>query len=147
MTNDDTHKDCVFCQPRLAGEITCAGQCVIVDAQESLFPGFTRVIWHDHVREMTDLTSEQRQDFMAVVFDVEQIMRATLKPHKVNLASLGNQTPHLHWHVIPRFEDDVAFPGPVWVSGIDSVAAEHRREQTASALADYHEALIQRFTA
>jgi diadenosine tetraphosphate (Ap4A) HIT family hydrolase len=32
----------------------------------------------------------------------------------MNLASLGNQVPHLHWHVIPRFEDDAHFPDPVW---------------------------------
>jgi diadenosine tetraphosphate (Ap4A) HIT family hydrolase len=32
----------------------------------------------------------------------------------MNLASLGNQTPHLHWHLIPRFTDDSHFPQPVW---------------------------------
>lgn len=147
MTEDNPQTDCVFCRSPLAGEIVRTGQCMIVDAQEPLLPGFTRVIWNAHVREMTDLTVVQRQDFMAVVFEVEQIMRATLKPHKVNLASLGNQTPHLHWHVIARFDDDIAFPDPVWVSGTDTQAAQRRREQTASALAHYHKTLIQRFTA
>jgi diadenosine tetraphosphate (Ap4A) HIT family hydrolase len=32
----------------------------------------------------------------------------------VNLAALGNQVPHLHWHIIPRFADDAHFPDPVW---------------------------------
>jgi diadenosine tetraphosphate (Ap4A) HIT family hydrolase len=32
----------------------------------------------------------------------------------MNLASLGNMTPHVHWHVIPRFRDDRHFPTPVW---------------------------------
>ena len=41
-------------------------------------------------------------------------MRQVLNPTKINLASLGNMTPHLHWHVIPRFADDVNFPNPVW---------------------------------
>jgi diadenosine tetraphosphate (Ap4A) HIT family hydrolase len=37
-----------------------------------------------------------------------------LQPDKINLASLGNVVPHLHWHVIPRFADDPHFPNPVW---------------------------------
>jgi len=36
------------------------------------------------------------------------------KPTKINLASLGNMVPHLHWHVIARFEGDARWPAPVW---------------------------------
>ena len=36
------------------------------------------------------------------------------KPDKINLACLGNLTPHIHWHVIPRFYDDNHFPGSIW---------------------------------
>jgi diadenosine tetraphosphate (Ap4A) HIT family hydrolase len=43
-------------------------------------------------------------------------MREHLRPEKINLASLGNQVPHLHWHVIARFSDDAHFPGPIWAS-------------------------------
>jgi diadenosine tetraphosphate (Ap4A) HIT family hydrolase len=78
------------------------------------YPGFCRVIWTDHVREMTDLDPADRQLFMRAVFCVEEALRGSLKPHKVNLASLGNLTPHLHWHVIPRYENDAAFPRPIW---------------------------------
>jgi diadenosine tetraphosphate (Ap4A) HIT family hydrolase len=60
---------------------------------------------------------------MSIVLAVEQALRRVLNPDKVNLASLGNMTPHLHWHVIPRFRDDRHFPNPVW----GQVAArEHR---------------------
>jgi diadenosine tetraphosphate (Ap4A) HIT family hydrolase len=48
------------------------------------------------------------------VFATEAALRATLAPTKMNLAALGNMTPHLHWHVIPRFADDSHFPQPVW---------------------------------
>jgi diadenosine tetraphosphate (Ap4A) HIT family hydrolase len=36
------------------------------------------------------------------------------KPHKMNVAALGNQVPQLHVHVIARFVDDPAWPKPVW---------------------------------
>jgi diadenosine tetraphosphate (Ap4A) HIT family hydrolase len=51
---------------------------------------------------------------MRIVFAVEDALRALISPHKINLASLGNVVPHLHWHVIPRFESDSHFPNPVW---------------------------------
>jgi diadenosine tetraphosphate (Ap4A) HIT family hydrolase len=51
---------------------------------------------------------------MAVVFAVESSLRELCAPDKVNLASLGNQTTHVHWHVIPRFRDDRHFPDAVW---------------------------------
>jgi diadenosine tetraphosphate (Ap4A) HIT family hydrolase len=53
---------------------------------------------------------------MRVVFAVESALRELLKPDKINLASLGNMTPHVHWHVIPRFGNDPHFPQSVWSS-------------------------------
>ena len=85
---------------------------VLVD--EGDFPGFARVIWNDHVREMTDLAAADQQHLMQAVFAVERAQREVLAPTKINLASLGNVTPHLHWHVIPRAVDDSHFPQPVW---------------------------------
>lgn len=85
---------------------------VLIDDAD--YPGFARVIWNRHVRELTDLAASERSELMTAVFAVEGALRATLAPDKINLASLGNQTPHLHWHVIPRFADDAHFPHPVW---------------------------------
>ena len=88
--------------------------CRVVRVDEPGYPGFCRAIWNKHVREMTDLTMDERARFMPVVFTVEAALRELLHPDKVNLASLGNATPHLHWHVIPRFVDDPHFPNPIW---------------------------------
>jgi diadenosine tetraphosphate (Ap4A) HIT family hydrolase len=51
---------------------------------------------------------------MDVVWAVEEAQRAVLSPEKINLASFGNMTPHVHWHVIPRYLDDAHFPNPTW---------------------------------
>lgn len=90
------------------------GLCRVVSVDEPGLPGFLRVILNRHEREMTDLAERDRTAFMAVVFAVEAHARRCLEPDKMNLASLGNLTPHLHWHVIPRWRDDRHFPGPVW---------------------------------
>lgn len=85
---------------------------VLVDDRD--FPGFARVVWNDHVREMTDLEPAMQSRLLETVLAVERAQREVLGPAKINLASLGNITPHLHWHVIPRFADDSHFPQPVW---------------------------------
>ena len=88
----------------------------VVAVDEPDYPGFCRVILQRHVREMSDLDLPDRDNVMHAVFAVEAALRDSMQPHKINLASLGNLTPHLHWHVIPRFEDDAHFPAPVWAA-------------------------------
>lgn len=89
-------------------------RCRVVLVDDADYPGFCRVIWAAHVAEMTDLAPNERNRLMEVVFAVEEALRQVLSPHKINLASLGNLTPHLHWHVIPRYPHDRHFPNPIW---------------------------------
>ncbi len=86
----------------------------VVRVADPDYPAFLRVVWNAHVKEMTDLSADESEYFMRAVFATEGVLRNLLNPEKMNLASLGNQTPHLHWHVIPRFRDDRHFPNPVW---------------------------------
>jgi len=86
----------------------------IVRVADPDYPGFCRVIWTAHVREMSDLDSTQRGQLMSAVVACEQVIRRLFEPDKINLASFGNVVPHVHWHVIPRWHDDRHFPNPVW---------------------------------
>ena len=94
---------------------------ILVD--DASYGGYCRVILQRHVKEMTDLAPSERSHAMEVVFAVEQALRDLLRPSKINLASLGNQVPHLHWHVIPRFVDDAHFPDPIWAAARRTTAA------------------------
>ena len=93
-------------------------RCRLVLVADADYPGFCRVVWKRHVAEMTDLDAAERRHLMSVVFAAESALRAAARPHKVNLASLGNVVPHLHWHVIPRWRDDRHFPNPVWGASV-----------------------------
>ena len=86
----------------------------MVAVDDADYPGFFRVILNRHCSEMTDLPAAEREALMAAVWAVESVLRETLRPDKINLASLGNVVPHLHWHVIPRWRDDRHFPNPIW---------------------------------
>lgn len=88
--------------------------CRVVLADEPDYPGFLRVILNAHIREMTDLPVPDRQRLMEMTWAAEAALRDVLAPDKINLASLGNVVPHLHWHVIPRWTDDPKFPDSIW---------------------------------
>jgi len=88
--------------------------CRVVRPAVEGYPGFLRVIVNRHVKEMTDLAERER--LMRVVFACEQALRTLCQPDKVNLASLGNVVPHVHWHVIARFADDAHFPDAIWAT-------------------------------
>jgi diadenosine tetraphosphate (Ap4A) HIT family hydrolase len=115
---------CVLCTQPGGTTIWEDGFARVVLVGDADHPGFCRVILNAHETEMTNLSDVDAMRFMRLVFGVERSLRALLTPEKINLASLGNMVPHLHWHVIPRFADDPHFPNTVWSSrGRDSVRA------------------------
>ena len=89
-------------------------QLRIIQADEAGFPAFYRVVWNRHVAEFSDLSRAERDTCMNAVVMVEQVLRSELQPRKINLAALGNIVPHLHWHVMARFDWDSHFPSSVW---------------------------------
>ena len=110
--------NCVLCKDDLKpeeGELIWRGDyCRVIMVDDPELPGFCRVIWNQHVPEMSDLTYGERDHLMSLVFVVEETIREVMDPDKVNLAALGNMVPHIHWHIIPRFKDDAFFPGSAW---------------------------------
>jgi diadenosine tetraphosphate (Ap4A) HIT family hydrolase len=100
----------------------------VIRPVDAAFPACYRVVWNRHVAEFSDLGAAERVECMQAVATIEQVLRQALAPTKVNLASLGNAVPHLHWHVIARFEWDSHFPQAVWGSAQRSVqpAAQER---------------------
>lgn len=123
---------CELCE-RTGGELLWAGErCRVIYVDEAGYQGFCRVVWQAHVKEMTDLSEDDREHLMEVVFAVEAVLREQLDPLKINLASLGNVVPHLHWHVIPRFADDPHFPQPIWGKSQRPIVTKDRRASTTA---------------
>lgn len=87
---------------------------IIHTNENPLIPGFCRVIWNKHIAEMSDLSEAEQQVLWHWVTKLELAMRQILQPKKINLASFGTMVPHLHWHVIARFENDAYYPASIW---------------------------------
>lgn len=125
---------CELCESG-GGEILWQdGFCRVIrvgNGEGAAFPGFCRVVWQAHVAEMSDLGAEQRRHLLDVLQAVERAVRAVVRPDKINLASLGNLVPHLHWHVIPRWRDDSHFPAPIWAPAARPVPARPQPDSAA----------------
>jgi diadenosine tetraphosphate (Ap4A) HIT family hydrolase len=126
-----TEAACELCAQTGGELIHRAAKFRIVLIDDAQYPGFCRVIWNDHVREMTDLAAPDRSVLMKAVCQVEDAVRAVMRPDKINLASLGNMTPHLHWHVIPRYAGDAHFPAPVWAQAQRELPANEQAARMA----------------
>jgi diadenosine tetraphosphate (Ap4A) HIT family hydrolase len=106
--------NCVLCEESGGTVLWQDEFCRVILAGEADYPGLCRVILNRHAKEMTDLSSAEQTRLFSAVMAVEAVVRAIMAPDKINLASLGNVVPHLHWHVIPRYADDKHFPDPIW---------------------------------
>lgn len=132
--------NCVLCKEELKpeeGQLIWRGDdCRAILVNDPDLPGFCRVIWNHHVAEMTDLSYGEREHLMSLVFAVEEAVRHVMHPDKMNVAALGNMVPHIHWHVIPRFKDDVFFPGSAWSQRVQELSADalDARKQLSKAL-------------
>ena len=121
-------------------------QLSVIAVEDAEYPGFTRVVWNAHVKEMTDLDAAERARVMDVVFAVESAQRAVMAPEKINLASFGNMTPHVHWHVIPRYLDDAHFPNSSFAPAVRAGVPEALAARRALVPA-LHAAIIERLKA
>jgi len=106
--------NCPLCRESGGEVLWQGGGNRVVWAAQADHPGLCRVIAQAHVKEMSDLDPDSRARTMHAVLAAEEALRELLAPDKINLASFGNVVPHLHWHVIPRFEDDAHFPNAIW---------------------------------
>jgi len=115
---------CPLCQPSPYPILWQDAFCRVILLNDADYPAYCRVELLSHIKEMTDLVPVERARMMKTVFAVELALREMFNPDKINLASLGNKTPHLHWHVIPRFENDKHFPNSNWGEAMREISAK-----------------------
>ncbi len=115
---------CVLCQDVGGVLLHRARDWRLVRTEDTpAHPVFYRLIWNRHVAEFSDLSASERRDSMDTLARTESALREALHAagvpaRKINLASLGNVVPHLHWHLVARFDADAQFPAPIWAPAV-----------------------------
>lgn len=106
--------------PRLEAETTQIGElalCRVLLMDDARFPWLVLVPKRAGLVEIIDLGSADLARLMEEIATASGVLEAATSAFKLNVAALGNVVRQLHVHVIARFENDAAWPNPVWGKG------------------------------
>ena len=82
--------------------------------RDQFFPGYCLLFAKQHITELFHLDQLVRQGMMEEVTRTAAALARIFKPDKINYELLGNMVPHIHWHIVPRFNSDLLWPRPIW---------------------------------
>jgi diadenosine tetraphosphate (Ap4A) HIT family hydrolase len=103
--------------PRLAGDSHPLARLALSDLRlmdDSHYPWLVLIPRVAGARDLVDLDHAQRHTLCDEIDRASRLLRDGFRPYKLNVAALGNVVAQLHVHVIARFEDDPAWPSPIW---------------------------------
>ncbi len=80
------------------------------------YHGYCVLLARRHATELSRLADDERRAFLDEMCLLARAIEECFRPHKLNYELLGNQVPHLHWHLFPRSADDADRLSPVWLA-------------------------------
>jgi diadenosine tetraphosphate (Ap4A) HIT family hydrolase len=80
------------------------------------YHGYCILVARRHARELSALEDADRRAYLDEMCLLARAIETDFRPLKLNYELLGNQVPHLHWHLFPRYEDDPGRLRPVWLA-------------------------------
>lgn len=111
---DPSCKACQHIWPRAEHVIADLGLSKAYLHDDQFFTGWTVVVLQRHATELFHLAPTERIQLMEEVSRVAKALAQAYGARKINYELLGNQLPHIHWHIIPRLVNDPAPLEPVW---------------------------------
>lgn len=113
---------CVFCSLPPARIVDSNDLAMVIRDGFPISPGHTLVIPKRHVGSFFDITEEERAAMFALLDRAVAILKEEFGPAGYNIGindgpAAGQTVPHLHMHLIPRFQGDAADPrgGVRWI--------------------------------
>jgi diadenosine tetraphosphate (Ap4A) HIT family hydrolase len=85
---------------------------ILGDAQ--FYRGYCVLLAKRHVTELHSMARGEAHELLDEMLAVGRTLAEVVKPLKLNYECLGNQEPHVHWHIFPRYPDDPMRLVPVW---------------------------------
>jgi diadenosine tetraphosphate (Ap4A) HIT family hydrolase len=123
--------------PRLEADTSALGElglCKVLLMDDARFPWIVLVPKRADLVEIIDLGSADLVRLIEEIATASGVLEAATSPNKLNVASLGNVVRQLLVHIIARFENDAAWPNPVWGKGEREPYAPVKRAEFAGKL-------------
>jgi diadenosine tetraphosphate (Ap4A) HIT family hydrolase len=86
---------------------------ILGDAQ--FYRGYCVLFAKRHVTEINLMPREEAHELFDEMLAAGSAIAALTRPFKLNYECLGNQEPHVHWHIFPRQAEDPMRLAPIWV--------------------------------
>ncbi|SFV80144.1 Diadenosine tetraphosphate (Ap4A) hydrolase and other HIT family hydrolases [hydrothermal vent metagenome] len=86
---------------------------VTLEIEPSEIP-WVKIFTKRKIKEFSECTMQEKTEIFRIIDIIEKSMLVYFDADKINIASFGNILPHVHWHVMARFEADSYFPEPMW---------------------------------
>ena len=90
-------------------------QSYLMLGEHQFFPGYCVLVAKSHYQEMSDMPKKMAEDMFREMMTVSRVLQKVFRPTKLNMCSLGNVVPHVHWHFFPRYSSDPQFKDPPWL--------------------------------
>lgn len=94
--------------------ITDLPLCRVLLMNDSQFPWLILVPRIEGLAELHELDERQMQQYVQESRLCCKVLSLLYAPYKLNIAALGNVVRQLHIHHLCRYEEDIAWPAPVW---------------------------------
>jgi len=88
--------------------------CSVRLSADATYPWLVLVPRRAECVEIIDLAPDDRAILIEEIAMASQVLKHLTDAHKLNVAALGNAVAQLHIHVIARYPEDPAWPGPIW---------------------------------
>lgn len=79
--------------------------------KEQSHKGRVIVAHKKHVSELVDLTPEERAEYLEDICKVSNVLHKLFNPKKVNYGAYGDTGCHLHFHLVPKYENEFEYGG------------------------------------
>ncbi len=89
--------------------------CYVILGDRQYYRGYCVLLSKIHATELYLMTAEDARVLFDEVRLVAEAIAAVVTPWKMNYECLGNSEPHVHWHLLPRYETDELRRGPIWM--------------------------------
>jgi diadenosine tetraphosphate (Ap4A) HIT family hydrolase len=138
-----TSNNCPFCQ-KLSNLSELPADEVVWEFPHSAallgswqyYHGYCVLVARRHATELSGLDSSERRAYLDEMCLVARAIEECFHPHKLNYELLGNQVPHLHWHIFPRYQHDPDLLRPVWLALDRAERDEQERQRLQAGPAD-----------
>lgn len=128
--------DCHFCKKLAAveslspEELVCRlPHSIVLLGPWQHYEGYCIVVARTHAAELSQLPDTERMAYFEEMCKVAKALDLEFRPRKINYELLGNQEPHLHWHLFPRYASDPEVLKPVWLALDRAERDEDERER------------------